>query len=187
MGLGSLYQSKYDFVTGYSKKGKNFGFAAVFILDAIGMALLMYNVNPNLALFWVFYIGGIILVDLLPWLVFDYLSRFSVAWLRFGMYATWFVLPKMLHLKFIVLVAFSGILLGKIVVAALYGLPLGYLIGTIVGHLKEKKKIYAPDIVRDHDGIFWKKIVIPICMLLVIIPAHYFIAVHFIADRLARH
>ncbi len=167
IGLEELYKSKAEFIKKYSRQGTYYGFMTALTIFAVIACIRFYLVLPELSIMWVFFVSGL------------YIAQ-KVKNFRIIIYVLLLALPRFFGLKSSVFGVFLGSMVSIGILSAVYGIPLGMIMGTIWGLRKEKKKIYAPDADRNSKGILMKDIVVPSCCLVIAGIAHYFLSIYFV-------
>ncbi|MDD2737074.1 MAG: hypothetical protein PHF56_24330 [Desulfuromonadaceae bacterium] len=145
--LRALYRPIWHFTKQYAWYGVIAGFA----LKAVDTTITIFTANETAGLVWLLVIGSLLLSKKFP------LAPAMVVFMtfKFGVQANFFITA-----------------LATMLVGAMFGAPGGMVVGTIVGHCKQKSMTTAPDAEPEGKRPYWLGIGLPVLTLAALIPLY---------------
>lgn len=151
--LGFPFQVLYTPVWAHTMRGMTYGALAGIGLKAVGTLFLLWTAQPIFALSFLIIIG----------------SLFVARWVSFAPIAAAFYTAFMCPGMNLWITLFAVALVG-----AIFGGPLGALIGTIVGHFRKSSLALASDAEQEDHSTYWWGIFAPIAALAILVPLYIF-------------
>jgi hypothetical protein len=147
----------YRPVWAYSLKYIAWGAVAGCILKALDTTILFFTMDPQIGLYWLLVLGSLFVAGRWGW------APIIVAFLsfKFGIRGNLFMAA-----------------LGVMAVGCILGIPLGLIVGTLLGHCRKARAVLAPDAASEGYRPYVLGLVLPSLFLLIAVPLYVWLSVN---------